>query len=108
MVNQAENGRAPRNINLSENDLARLLLQGQPGNVTGGRAGINDPLLNGLTQQRNKPIMVPEYKPRLTTADLINRNTDSPNVVQPRTPTPVAPKNPIQKIMEQLQNLLTN
>ena len=96
--------RKPQNINLSSGDLARLLGQGQPGNVTGGRGGIPDPLLSGLSQQQNQPVMVPAFKPRLTTADLINQNTDSPNMVQPQIPVA---ENPVAKIMSQLQELLT-
>jgi hypothetical protein len=79
------------------------MLEGQPG-VTNAASGIPG-ILGLLQQQDNKPVMTPAFKPRLTTADLINQNTDSPNVVQPQVPSG---QNPVQKIMEQLQELLLN
>lgn len=99
--------RNTRNINLSDNDLARLLSQGQPGNVTGGREG-NPGILGLLNQQNQKDTfqMTPKYQPRLTTADLINRNNQSPEMIQPQVPSSVA-ENPVAKIMSQLQQLLT-
>lgn len=96
--------REPRNININPRDYAKLQLGGQPG-VTGGQSGIPG-ILGLLEQQKNKPVMVPEFKPRLTTADLINQNTDSPNVVQPRMPAPPN-VNPMEQIMAQLQKLMS-
>jgi hypothetical protein len=92
----------PRNININPRDYAKLQLGGQPG-VTGGQSGI--PGILGLLQQQSNPsIMVPPYKPLRTTADFINRNTDSPDVIQtPRVPGP----DPMQQIMAQLQKLMS-
>jgi hypothetical protein len=102
-----DNRRNTKNINLSDNDLARLLTAGQPGNVTGGRAG-NPGILGLLNQQKSNSTfqMTPRFNPRMTTADLINQNTDSPDVVQPRVPSnPIT--NPIEEIMGQLQKLMS-
>jgi len=108
MAEYREPKRNNRNINLSDNDLARLMMQGQPGNVTGGSAG-NPGILGLLNQQKAQDTfqMTPKYNPLLTTADLINRNTNSPNVVQPHTPQIPTGSNPVQSILAQLQKLMS-
>lgn len=102
MANATERqGRNTRNINLSDNDLARLLRQGQPGNVTGGREGIPDPLLSGLTQQSSTPLP-------LSMADaLAKQRAMERESFGPQTPQVPVAENPVQKIMQQLQQLLT-
>jgi len=101
MANQAERGRRnTRNINLSDNDLARLLAKGQPGNVTGGDTPIPDPLLRGLQQSQISPVNA------LALQRQMERNDFGTNPVN----TPVRPpigENPINKIMQQLQQLMT-
>lgn len=91
----------PRNININPRDYKRLQLGGQPG-VTGGQSGIPG-ILGLLNQQQNQSVMVPEWKPLQTTADFINRNTDSPNQIQPKMPS----VDPMQEIMMQLQKLMS-
>lgn len=92
----------PRNININPRDYKRLQLGGQPG-VTGGQSGIPG-ILGLLNQQQNQSVMVPEWKPLQTTADFINRNTDSPNQIQPKMPQAA---DPMQEIMMQLQKLMS-
>lgn len=89
------------NINPRDNRILGLRLTGSGPGVTGGSdiPGI----LGLLQQQQNKPVMVPEWKPLRTTADFINRNTDSPNAVQPKMPS----ADPMQEIMMQLQKLMS-
>src|SRR5881396_77976 len=115
MVNQNQEGRfgmqLPQrkgsNINLNANDLARLMTQGQPGNVTGG--GNQPGILGLLNQQRQNDSfqMTPKFNPMMTTADLINRNTDSPNMVQSRGPMTNPAVDPVTQIMQELQKLMT-
>lgn len=104
MANAGEKyGRNTRNINLSDNDLAMLLTKGQPGNVTGGDQPIPDPLLRGLTQQSSSP-------QALNIADALSKQRQMERDsfgIAPANQQPTAPENPVKKIMDQLQQLLT-
>lgn len=90
------------NINIG-GQLAALLGQGQPG-VTGGN---NIPgLLGQLSNQRNKPVMVPEFNPMQNISDFIDPNRMHPQT--PGMPDQNVPQqqNPMQDIMRQITELM--
>jgi hypothetical protein len=105
MANQAERGRNTRNINLSDNDLARLLSQGQPGNVTGGRDPIPDPMLRGLTQQSSTPQSLSPVAALALQRQMERDSFGLGPANEPQLPT--APNNPVKSIMEQLSQLMS-
>lgn len=95
-------GQQTRNININPRDFGKLGLGANGlGTTRAGATGLLGPAAPAGPPQRS--IMTPAFNPRLTTADLINQNTESPNAVQPQV---VPGENPIQKILQQLQELM--
>jgi hypothetical protein len=70
LLNQPGAYTPPKNINLNQRDYDRIM-SGNWG--SGGQS--SQPTPSGPAQD---PIMVPKFSPRLTTADLINQDTNPP------------------------------
>jgi hypothetical protein len=88
----------PGNITGAANNPARLMVQGQPGNVTGGRAGLPG-ILGMLTSQSSSP------EAALAKQRQMERDSFG---LAPANASPVAGgQNQVQLIMAQLQKLLT-
>lgn len=103
MANAAERGggsRNTRNINLSDNDLMRLMMQGQPGNVTGG-SNMPDPLLRGLS---NSPLSPGDALAKQRQMERDSFGIAPANAGGPQIPTGT---NPVQEILAQLQKLMS-